>query len=72
MVKKGLLIVMSGPSGVGKGALRDKFINDPRLNLVFSISMTTRAPRGHEQNGRDYFFVDEATFLKRKRSGKPA
>lgn len=62
-MKKGLLIVMSGPSGVGKGVLREKFINDERLNLVFSISMTTRAPRGNEKNGQDYFFVDEETFL---------
>jgi len=69
MKKKGLLIIMSGPSGVGKGVLREKFINDPRLNLVFSISMTTRAPRGHEKNGVDYFFVDEATFLNHIESG---
>lgn len=61
-MKKGLLIIMSGPSGVGKGTIREKIINDPALNLAFSISMTTRAPRGQEQNGVEYFFVDQATF----------
>lgn len=61
-MNKGLLIIMSGPSGVGKGSIRERIINDPELNLVYSISMTTRAPRGLEKNGVDYFFVDEETF----------
>lgn len=68
-MKKGLLIVLSGPSGVGKGAIREKIISDARLNLVYSISMTTRAPRGQEQNGKDYFFVDEETFLEEVAKG---
>ncbi len=68
-MKKGLLIVMSGPSGVGKGALREKIIDDPRLNLVYSISMTTRAPRGQEVHGKDYLFVDQQTFEKHVASG---
>lgn len=69
-MKKGLLIVMSGPSGVGKGTIREKIISDERLNLVYSISMTTRAPRGQEKNGVDYFFVDVETFKKHIEEGK--
>ena len=45
MENKGLLIVLSGPSGVGKGTILKKFVNDPSLKLAFSISMTTRAKR---------------------------
>ncbi len=60
MIEKGLLIVLSGPSGAGKGticaALRDRM-----PNLVYSVSMTTRQPRVGEQDGINYFFrtVDE-------------
>ena len=45
LVKKGLLIIISGPSGVGKGTVRNYFMNDESLKLVYSISMTTRSPR---------------------------
>ncbi len=62
-MQKGLLIVISGPSGVGKGTIRDLFVNDPELNLAYSISMTTRKPRANERNGVDYFFVSEDEFL---------
>lgn len=69
-MKKGLLIVMSGPSGVGKGSLREKIITDPTLNMSYSISMTTRAPRGAEKDGVDYFFVDQTTFEQYIQDGK--
>ena len=69
-MKKGLLIIMSGPSGVGKGSIRERIINDPELNLAFSISMTTRAPRGQEQNGVEYFFVDNKTFEEKIAKGE--
>ena len=62
MMKKGLLIVLSGPSGVGKGTVRQYFMQNEELNLVYSTSMTTRQPRAGEVEGIDYFFTDKAHF----------
>lgn len=61
-MKQGLLIILSGPSGVGKGVLRRKLMKDKELNLAFSVSMTTRQKRPKEQNGKDYLFVSKDTF----------
>jgi len=61
-MKKGLLIVLSGPSGVGKGTVRQYFMDDPALNLSYSISMTTRNKRESEVEGKDYFFVSKEEF----------
>lgn len=63
-MKKGLLIVYSGPSGVGKSTVLHKVLNNKELCLTFSISMTTRAPRPGELNGKDYFFVSKDEFEK--------
>ena len=60
---KGLLIVLSGPSGVGKGTVRKQVFKNTDLNLAYSISMTTRKPREGEVDGQDYFFVSEERFL---------
>ena len=68
-MKKGLLIILSGPSGVGKGAVRRILMEDKSLELAYSISMTTREPRKLEQDGVDYFFVDEETFNKHVADG---
>ena len=57
-MKKGLLIILSGPSGVGKGTIRKEIMSKyPNLDLHYSISMTTREPRSGEVDGQDYFFV---------------
>ena len=63
--QKGLLIVISGPSGVGKGTVRRALFNQPNHELVYSVSMTTRKPRPGEVDGQDYYFVDRETFEKR-------
>ncbi len=58
----GLLIVITAPSGAGKSSLIATALRaDPALRL--SVSYTTRAPRPGEQDGREYHFVDEKTFL---------
>ncbi len=62
MNKRGILIVLSGPSGVGKGTIRRLVMADLSLNLVYSISMTTRKPRNLEIDGKDYFFVTKEEF----------
>jgi guanylate kinase len=55
------LIIVSGPSGAGKSALAARVLQStPRLR--FSVSYTTRAPRGAEKNGVEYFFVDRSEF----------
>jgi guanylate kinase len=61
-MKKGLLVVISGPSGVGKGTVRERFMNDPELNLAYSISMTSRQRRPGEKDGVDYYFVTRQRF----------
>lgn len=61
MAKKGLLIVVSGFSGTGKGTVLKKLMSE-KENYVFSVSATTRGPREGEVDGREYFFVSDEKF----------
>ena len=60
--EKGLLIVLSGPSGVGKGTVRKRIFEDPSTSYKYSISMTTRQMREGEVDGVDYFFKTRDAF----------
>ncbi|MDQ0217134.1 guanylate kinase [Peribacillus cavernae] len=62
MREKGLLIVLSGPSGVGKGTVRKEIFSQPDTAFEYSISMTTRKPRKGEIDGIDYFFKTRDEF----------
>lgn len=61
--RKGLLVVFSGPSGVGKGTVRKKFFEKMGDKLYYSISMTTRDIREGETDGVDYHFISKEQFL---------
>ncbi len=56
-MKKGILVVISGPSGVGKGTVL-KLLRERNDNIVYSVSVTTRAKRPGETDGKDYYFKD--------------
>jgi guanylate kinase len=61
---KGKLLVFSAPSGSGKTTIVRHLLAQPDLNLEFSISCTTRAPRGEEIDGKDYYFISWDEFKK--------
>jgi guanylate kinase len=60
-MRKGILIVVSGFSGAGKGTLMKKLVQEYD-NYALSVSATTRAPRAGEENGREYFFLKREEF----------
>ena len=61
---KGKLIVVSGPSGVGKGTIVKTLVKK-RADVVESVSCTTREPREGEKHGREYYFLTKEEFLRR-------
>jgi len=67
--ERGLLVVLSGPSGVGKGTVRKALFSNYGKNFTFSISMTTRKMRPGEVDGVDYYFVSKEEFEKRIEDG---
>lgn len=62
MPNRGKLIVFSAPSGAGKTTIVRALLNKPELNLAFSISATSRPPRGNEIDGKDYYFMSSEAF----------
>ena len=66
--EKGLLIVVSGPSGAGKDTVVSSLLKKQN-NIWVSISMTSRKPRGNEIDGKDYFFVSKEEFEKNIKEG---
>ena len=55
---KGKVLILSGASSVGKGAIKKKLLTDKDLALIESVSMTTRPKKANEEDGKDYYFVD--------------
>ena len=66
---RGMLIVVSSPSGGGKGTLIDRVLQTVP-GVSYSVSYTTRPPRAKEQDGREYFFVSTAAFEKMIQRGE--
>ena len=67
-MKKGKFIIISGPSGVGKGTICDVLLKE--LNAWFSVSMTTRNMREGEVDGVNYYFISKEEFRKRIEDGQ--
>ncbi|MBW6513281.1 MAG: guanylate kinase [Candidatus Syntrophosphaera sp.] len=65
---KNFLIILSAPSGGGKSTILNQVLKAAE-DIDYSVSYTTRAPRGKEENGRHYHFVDEGEFLQRREAG---
>lgn len=62
---KGKLFVFSAPSGSGKTTIVRHLLKQERLGLAFSISATSREPRGQEVDGKDYYFISKEEFLQK-------
>lgn len=69
MVRRGLMLVLSSPSGAGKTTI-SRLLLERDAQLTLSISATTRAPRPGEKDGRDYFFVSDAEFRRMVEAGE--
>lgn len=66
----GKLIIFSAPSGSGKSTIINWLMSHPELHLAFSISCTSRQPRGTERNGVEYFFLTPEEFRQRIAAGE--
>jgi|TARA_B100000768_G_scaffold179504_1_gene197325 guanylate kinase len=69
-MSKGKCIIFSAPSGSGKTTLVKHLLDQKDLNLIFSISATTRKKRGNERNGVDYNFLEKEIFDKKIKKGE--
>ncbi|MCM1111296.1 MAG: guanylate kinase [Clostridium sp.] len=69
-MKEGKILIVSAPSGCGKSTIIHELFDRGDLDLQFSISATTRQPRGSEQNGVEYYFLTEEEFRSRIAAGE--
>ncbi len=67
--RRGLMVVLSSPSGAGKTTLTRKLLAE-NTNMTMSVSATTRPPRPGEQDGIDYFFIDKTKFAELEARGE--
>ena len=70
MTTSGKLVIISGPSGSGKSTVVQRLLGESELPLVLSVSATTRPPRAGEENGKNYIFLSDDEFQKRRLSGE--
>jgi guanylate kinase len=70
VTKPGRLIIISGPSGAGKSTVVKTLLQRSDLPLELSVSATTRSPRAGEVDGRDYYFLSQAEFARRRLAGE--
>ena len=66
-MEKGLLVVVSGPAGSGKGTVNGMLLKSPEY--AFSVSATTRAPRPGEVHGKNYYYITRSDFEQRIANG---
>lgn len=66
---RGLLLIISGPSGVGKGRICEALLSQDK-NTVYSVSATTRAPRAREKDGVNYHFISREEFREKREAGQ--
>jgi len=70
VIMRGKCLIFSAPSGSGKSTIVQWLLQHPELKMVFSISATSRAPRGTEKNGVEYFFLSADEFRARIANGE--
>lgn len=69
-MKKGKIIILSAPSGSGKSTIISRLIKNERLKLGFSVSATSRVPRGTERHGCEYYFLTPEEFRAKAENGE--
>lgn len=69
-MKKGKIIILSAPSGTGKSTIISRLMENSELRLGFSVSATSRAPRGAERNGCEYYFLTPEEFKTKVDNGE--